>query len=193
MLHKSSINSISVRTQVCLITQEPKIQKPGRQQPMHQEPHGSVLVVATGHMSISLGLPCIMWTSFIAGPALVKALPHLLIAFPCLLPAHNSLSFWEVRRFHEMWEPSDTCVNLLWEVLAPIRYTTQQVTLKMFMITEIGYLISSVYCFSILLYSIIFPTSKMIWSISYWDVQFWIVLFAPLSLNYNFLYAFHSL
>ena len=60
VLHKSSINSISVRTQVCLITQEPKIQKPGRQQPMHQEPHGSVLVVATGHMSISLGLPCIM-------------------------------------------------------------------------------------------------------------------------------------
>ena len=46
VLHKSSIDSISVRTQVCLITQETKIQKPGRQLPMHQEPRGSVLVVA---------------------------------------------------------------------------------------------------------------------------------------------------
>ena len=119
--------------------------------------------------------PCVRWTgcpfaSFTAGPALVKALPHLLNAFPCLLPALTSLSFWEVRRFHKMWEAPDICVNFLWEVLAPARYTTQQVTLKMFMMIEIGYLISSVYCFSILLYSIIFPTSKMIWSVSYWDV-----------------------
>ena len=34
----------------------PTIQKSGRQQPMHQESRGSVLAVATGHMSISLGL-----------------------------------------------------------------------------------------------------------------------------------------
>ena len=119
--------------------------------------------------------PCVRWTgcpfaSFTAGPALVKALPHLLNAFPCLLPALTSLSFWEVRRFHKMWEAPDICVNFLWEVLAPARYTTQQVTLNMFMMIEIGYLISSVYCFSILLYSIIFPTAKMIWSVSYWDV-----------------------
>ena len=52
----SGIDSVSVRTQVCLITQESKIQKPGHQQPVHQESRGSVLVVETGHMSISLGL-----------------------------------------------------------------------------------------------------------------------------------------
>jgi len=52
----SNIDSVSVRKQVCLFTQETKIQKPGHQQPVHQESHGSVLVVETGHMSISLGL-----------------------------------------------------------------------------------------------------------------------------------------
>ena len=52
----SDIDSVSVRTQVCHITQETEIQKSGRQQPMHQESRGSVLAVATGHMSISLGL-----------------------------------------------------------------------------------------------------------------------------------------
>ena len=56
VLHKFSIDSISVRAQVCLITQETKIQKPGCQQPVHQEPCDSVFVVATGHMSISPGL-----------------------------------------------------------------------------------------------------------------------------------------
>ena len=45
VLHKFSIDSISVRAQVCLITQKTKIQKPGCQQPMHQEPRGSVLAV----------------------------------------------------------------------------------------------------------------------------------------------------
>ena len=52
----SDIDSVSVRKQACLITQETKIQKPGHQQPVHQESRGSVLVVETGHMSISLGL-----------------------------------------------------------------------------------------------------------------------------------------
>ena len=52
----SDIDSVSVRTQVCHITQETEIKKSGRQQPMHQEPRGSVLEVATGHMSISPGL-----------------------------------------------------------------------------------------------------------------------------------------
>ena len=52
----SDIDSVSVRTQACLITQETKIQKPGHQQPVHKEPRGSVLAVKTGHMSISLGL-----------------------------------------------------------------------------------------------------------------------------------------
>ena len=51
----SNIDSVSVRTQVCLITQESKIQKPGHQQPVHQEPCSSVLAVATGHVSISPG------------------------------------------------------------------------------------------------------------------------------------------
>ena len=41
---------------MCLITQETKIQKPGHQQPVHQEPRCSVLAVETGHMSISRGL-----------------------------------------------------------------------------------------------------------------------------------------
>ena len=52
----SDIDSVCVRTQVCHITQETEIQKSGHQQPMHQESRGSVLAVATGHMSISLGL-----------------------------------------------------------------------------------------------------------------------------------------
>ena len=52
----SDIDSVSVRTKVCLITQETKIQKSGHQQPVHQEPHGSILLVETGHVSISLGL-----------------------------------------------------------------------------------------------------------------------------------------
>ena len=39
------IDSVSVWTEVCLITQETKIQKPGHQQPVHQEPRGSVLAV----------------------------------------------------------------------------------------------------------------------------------------------------
>ena len=52
----ADIDSVSVRTQVCLITQETKIQKPGHQRPVQQEPRGSVLAVKTGHMSISLGL-----------------------------------------------------------------------------------------------------------------------------------------
>ena len=38
---------------MCHITQETEIQKSGRQQPIHQEPRGSVLEVAIGHMSIS--------------------------------------------------------------------------------------------------------------------------------------------
>ena len=41
---------------MCHITQETEIQKSRHQQLMHQEPRGSVLVVATGHMSISPGL-----------------------------------------------------------------------------------------------------------------------------------------
>ena len=49
----SDVDSVSVRTQVCHITQETEIQKSGRQQLIHQEPRGSVLEVATGHMSIS--------------------------------------------------------------------------------------------------------------------------------------------
>ena len=52
----SDIDSVSVRTQVCHITQETEIQKSGHQQPMHQEPCGSVFAVATGHMSISPGV-----------------------------------------------------------------------------------------------------------------------------------------
>ena len=48
-----------------------------------------------------------------AAAALVIALPHLLIAFHCLFPAHTSLSFWKVR-FHKMWKPSYICVHLLW-------------------------------------------------------------------------------
>ena len=50
------IDRISVQAEVCLITEETKIRKPGHQQPVHQESRGSVLVVETGHMSISLGL-----------------------------------------------------------------------------------------------------------------------------------------
>ena len=52
----SDIDSVSVRTQVCLITQETKIEKPGHQQLVQQKPRGSILVVGIGHMSISLGL-----------------------------------------------------------------------------------------------------------------------------------------
>ena len=52
----SDIDSVSDRTQVCLITQETKIQKSGDQQPMHQEPHGSILAVETSHVSIFLDL-----------------------------------------------------------------------------------------------------------------------------------------
>ena len=90
VLHKSSIDSISVRTQVC---------------PSHRKPRSRNLGVSCrcirNHVVQSLWWhfhfhfhfhflgPCIRWTSFIAGPALVKALPHLLIAFPCLLPAHQ--------------------------------------------------------------------------------------------------------
>ena len=120
--------------------------------------------------------PCIRWmgslfTSFTAGPALVKAFPHQLTAFPCLLPACTNLSFWDVRRFHEIWEPSDICINLLWEALAPTRYTTQWVTLKMVMMIEIGYLISSVYYSSVLLYSLISQTQK-------WSEVFYIEMYS---------------
>ena len=52
----SDIDSVSVRTQVCHITQETEIKKFGHQQLVHQEPCGSVLEVETGHMSISWGL-----------------------------------------------------------------------------------------------------------------------------------------
>ena len=51
----SDIDSVSVRTQVCLITQETKIQKPGHQLLVHQESWGLVLTGATGYMSISPG------------------------------------------------------------------------------------------------------------------------------------------
>ena len=57
--------------------------------------------------------------SFTAGPAPVKSLPYPLLAFHCLLPAHTSISFWEVRRFHKIWRPPDIYVDLLWEALAP--------------------------------------------------------------------------
>ena len=50
------IDRISVQAEVCLITEETKIRKPGHQQPVHQEPRGSVLEVETCHMSISRGL-----------------------------------------------------------------------------------------------------------------------------------------
>ena len=46
------VDSISVRTQVCLITQETKIQKFGCQQPVHQESYDSILAVETAHTSI---------------------------------------------------------------------------------------------------------------------------------------------
>ena len=39
------IDHISVQAEVCLITEETKIRKPGHQQPVHQEPRGSVLAV----------------------------------------------------------------------------------------------------------------------------------------------------
>ena len=66
--------------------------------------------------------PCVRWTSFTAGPALVKSRPHLLIAFQCLLPAHTRFSLWKVRKIHKMWKPRDLCVPLLWGASAP---TTQ--------------------------------------------------------------------
>ena len=50
------VDSISIRTQVCLITQETKIQKSGCQQPVHQESRDSILAVETAHMSISQDL-----------------------------------------------------------------------------------------------------------------------------------------
>ena len=50
------VDSVSVRTQVCLITQETKIQKSGCQQPVHQELRDSILAVETAHMSISQDL-----------------------------------------------------------------------------------------------------------------------------------------
>ena len=46
------VDSISVRTQVYLITQETKIQKSGCQQPVHQESHDSILAVETAHTPI---------------------------------------------------------------------------------------------------------------------------------------------
>ena len=57
VLHKSSIDSISVSAQVCLITQETKIQKSGRQQPVPREPRGSVLAV--GQLTCPFPGPCI--------------------------------------------------------------------------------------------------------------------------------------
>ena len=113
-----TIDSISVKIQVCLITQEAKIQKSGHQQPVHVVQPCYV----TGHRPISQGL-VFRWTSspftsFTAGSALVIALPHLLIAFHCLFSAHTSFSFWKVR-FHKMWKPSYIWVNLLWGTLAP--------------------------------------------------------------------------
>ena len=66
--------------------------------------------------------PCVRWTSFTAGPALVTALPHLLIAFQCFLLTHTRFSSWKVRKFHKMWKPPDLCVPLLWGASAP---TTQ--------------------------------------------------------------------
>lgn len=81
--------------------------------PVHREPRDSVLALATGHISISLGL-VFRWagspfTSFTAGSALLKALPHLLTAFHSLFPAHTSLSFWT--------EHSIKCGNHLTSVL----------------------------------------------------------------------------
>ena len=70
--------------------------------------------------------PCVRWTSFTAGPALVKALPHLLIAFQCLLLSHTRFSSWKVRKFHKMWEPPDLCVPLLWGESVPTTECTQQ-------------------------------------------------------------------
>ena len=52
------VDSVSVWTEMCLITQETEIQKPGHQQPLHQEPRGSVPVVETGHMSTSGPVLC---------------------------------------------------------------------------------------------------------------------------------------
>ena len=52
----------------------------------------------TAHISTSWGLvlgKLALFTSFNAGPALVKALHRLWIAFPCLLLAHTHLSFWK--------------------------------------------------------------------------------------------------
>ena len=55
------IDSVSVWTEACLITQETEIQKPGCQKPLHQEPRGSVLMVETGHMSTTRGLVLGEW------------------------------------------------------------------------------------------------------------------------------------
>ena len=99
---KSCSQMFSVRTEVCFITQETKIQKPGHQQPVHQEPRSSVLAV--GQVTCPLLVPVLgeqanftkllkSLTSLTAGPALVKALPHLLIAFQCLLQSTPAFLF----------------------------------------------------------------------------------------------------
>ena len=103
------VDSVSIRTEVCFITQETKIQQhqlyaasAGHQQPVHQEPCGSVLAV--GQVTCPLPVPVLgeqanftkllkSLTSLTAGPALVKALPHLLIAFQCLLQSTPAFLF----------------------------------------------------------------------------------------------------
>lgn len=89
------VDSVSVWTEMCLITQETEIQKPGHQQPLHQEPRGSSL----RWRQVTCPLPGLCYvnglsfTSFTASPALVKVLPHLLIAFQFLLQSTPAFLF----------------------------------------------------------------------------------------------------
>ena len=118
VLHKSSIYSVSVKTHVCLITQETKIQKFGHQQPVHQESVAQSLLWYSSHFHFPG--PC-RWTgspftSFTTCPNLIKTLPHCI----SMSPSSPYQPFF-LRNKEVPWNVGNIwiCVNLLWEVLAP--------------------------------------------------------------------------
>ena len=109
---------------MCLIIQETKIRKPRYSNLGVSSLCKDWTTWFSGNWShVHFPGPCIKWTSFTSGPALVKALCNLLIAFQCLLLAHTRFSFWKVTNFHRVWKPLDIYVQLLWGVSAPTIYS----------------------------------------------------------------------
>lgn len=145
----SDIDSVSVRTQMCLITRN-KIQKPGHQQPVH--PGTTWFSPCGGDRShVHFLGPCVRWISLLLALLWSKLFPSVDCISVSPSEPHQ-IFLKEVRKFHKM-------AGTTWPLCSPpVRESvpTTECTQRWW---RQGAL-KSVYYSSVLLYSIILPSSK---------------------------------